>query len=48
LLFRIAERQGNRLQIIALDHADFSADDERFRSARKYDWHGEDGLIEGE
>lgn len=48
LLFRIAKRQKNRFQIVALDHADFSADDERFRSARKYDWHGEGGLIEGE
>ncbi|MDC3985930.1 DUF3732 domain-containing protein [Polyangium jinanense] len=46
LLFRVAERHKDRLQIIALDHADFSSEDGRFHAARKYDWHGEDGLIE--
>lgn len=48
MLFRVAARQKNRLQIIVLDHADFSIEDERFRNAKKYDWLGVGGLIEDE
>lgn len=44
VIFRCAERLENRFQIIALDHADFSDEDERFRQVR-VDWHGVDGLI---
>lgn len=44
LIFRFTERVENRVQIIALDHADFSDDDARFRSVR-VDWHGADGLM---
>lgn len=45
LMFRVLAECGNRFQIIALDHADFSADDRRFAAAKRYDWHGDDGLI---
>ncbi len=51
LLFKVVEdlaTSGASLQIIVLDHADFSRDDERFRNAVKYDWHGDEGLVENE
>jgi len=45
-MFRFVERIGNRVQIIVLDHADFSSKDARFREATRYDWHGAGGLID--
>jgi hypothetical protein len=47
LIFRYSARVGERVQIIALDHADFSQNDEQFRAAR-LDWHGSDGLIQAD
>lgn len=44
ILFKFADRLKNRVQIIALDHADFSEADPRFYHAR-LNWLGEDGLI---
>lgn len=47
LLFKFAEITENRVQVVVLDHADFSNDDPRFDAAMKYEWHQEeDGLIE--
>jgi len=45
LMFRVVTECDNRFQIIALDHADFSAEDVRFKDAKRYDWHGSEGLI---
>lgn len=46
LLFRVAAEPESPLQILVLDHADFSGEDKRFLNARLYDWHGDEGLIE--
>ncbi len=45
LLLDTAAKHKGALQIIALDHADFSARDERFYNVKKYDWHDMNGLI---
>jgi hypothetical protein len=44
LIFRFVARLENRIQIIVLDHADFSGEDEQFDDVR-INWHGNDGLI---
>ena len=45
-LFAFAEQVENKVQIIALDHADFSDVDERFRAAKgNRSWRGNVGLV---
>ncbi|KYG10181.1 hypothetical protein BE21_13550 [Sorangium cellulosum] len=45
MLFRFVMDTENQIQVLALDHADFSRQDDRFRAAVRANWHGYDGLI---